>query len=126
MKIKFKDLSKKYQTKIKNLLPSKLTSKKNKFNATKITINNYKFDSKKESNRYLELLLLKKNNKIKYFIRQPIFDIGSGVIYKADFLIVELDNSIKIEDVKGFQTKTFKLKKKFVEDLYKIKINLLF
>ena len=51
-----------------------------------------------------------------------MFDLPGGVTYRADFIIFWSDGNVTIEDVKGFETSEFKLKKKMVEELYPINI----
>ncbi len=94
----------------------------NKYNAQQMKVDGIRFDSKKEAERYAELKLMQKNGDIKYFHRQPIFDMGSGVKYRADFLIVDKNNRITYEDVKGYKIKEFIRCKKLVEDKYPIEI----
>lgn len=96
-----------------------------KYYAQRQEVDGINFDSKKEARRYQALKQLQKVNEVKYFIRQPSFDIGAGVKYKADFLIVWTNGKVTIEDVKGYQTPTFKMKKKLVEAKYPIKIELI-
>lgn len=67
-----------------------------KFGAKPTYVDCIRFDSKAEANRFRKLLLLKKGGILKYFIRQPIFDIGGGVKARADFLNVYRASSEKI------------------------------
>lgn len=98
--------------------------KKNKYNAEKTTVDSITFDSKLEAKRYEELKLLQKCNKIKYFHRQVPFDLPGGIMYKADFQIFWSDGTVTYEDSKGVKTKEFIMKKKQVEAIYRIKIEL--
>jgi len=100
--------------------------RKNKYNNSKPTIDGITFDSKKEADYYCDLKLLKKAGKIKDFELQPKFWLlgpendkvtGNGVYYKADFKIINNDDSEAIVDTKGYKTQVFKLKKKWL--LYK-------
>jgi len=103
---------------------NKVLYKKNKYNAIKTKIDEISFDSKAEANRYIELKLLQRTNKIKWFIRQPKFDLPGSTSYRADFLIVWDNDKITIEDVKGVRTPSFIRAKKQVEALYPIKIEI--
>jgi hypothetical protein len=101
----------------------------NKYNAKKTEIDGVIFHSKKEANRYAELKLLmhaRGDDKIIEIELQPKFPIvvnGKKICtYIADFRIVYADRRIVIEDVKGFKTSIYKLKKKLVEAIYKINI----
>ncbi len=110
--------------------------KRNKYGATKIHAHGIKFDSKKEYKRYNELNLLVKAGEIQSFVHQvPFIYTHEGVKmfkYIADYVIINLDGSRRVEDVKGFDKKTkkfrttplFNLKKKLIEAQHKIKIEL--
>ena len=79
------------------------------------------FDSKKEALRFDKLLLLAKQGIIKNLVLQPEFEIIPTVKhnnktlckikYIADFKY-EQDNKKIIEDVKGFKTDVYNLKKR--------------
>jgi len=62
---------------------------------------------------------------VTFFLRQPSFDLGGGRRYRADFLIFWHDGHVSIEDVKGYQTKEFKLKKAIVEERYPIEVEII-
>ena len=98
-----------------------------KYKAVPTYIDGIRFASKKEAGRYCELKLLEKAGAISDLELQTKFPIilnnGKICTYKADFSYVQLLGSKRIvEDVKGFRTPVYKLKKKLVEALYKIKI----
>lgn len=101
-----------------------------KYHNKKVTVDNYVFDSIAESKRYKELCLLEKANKIKSLELQPKFELQEAFIkngkrykaitYTADFMYLDVEkNCIVVEDVKGFETKEFKLKQKMFEHKYK-------
>lgn len=101
--------------------------KPHKYGAKKTEVDGFLFSSWGEAKRYSELKLLEKANEIKNMELQPRFPcMVNGVLvcdYFADFRY--FDNSKKeivIEDFKGMRTPVFKLKKRLVEALYKIKI----
>ena len=94
-----------------------------KFNAVKTIRDGIKFPSKKEARRYDALCLLQQARKIVMFLRQPLFDLGGGTTYKADFLIFWADGTCTIEDVKGVKTKAFLKAKKQVEAKYPVEIH---
>lgn len=96
-----------------------------------VVVNNIRFQSKKESIRYLylqnELKLGKITNlrlQVKYEL-QPSFKINNKTIrsinYIADF-VYEKDNKIIVEDVKGFRTKEYKIKAKMFAYKYGVEI----
>lgn len=93
-----------------------------KFKAIQSEVDNIKFSSLKEKKRYLELKILKQQGEIVFFLRQTPFHLSGGVKYLCDFLVFWKDGTVTIEDVKGFKTPMYILKKKQVEELYPIEI----
>lgn len=100
----------------------------NKYHNRKTTVDGIKFDSKAEAKRYTELKLLQKAKLITDLELQPKFELQPkyknnkgenirAIIYKADFSYTEGNKKI-VEDVKGMETKEFKLKKKLLEYKY--------
>lgn len=98
-----------------------------KYHAKKCEYNGIKFDSKKEMNRYKELLLLQRGNVINGLSLQVPFTLiekskyGRNIRYIADFVYQENGETI-VEDVKGFKTDVYKLKKRLFEEKYGIAI----
>lgn len=105
-----------------------------KYNNKKVTVNGQVFDSKKEANRYKELLLLEKSGAIKDLRMQVKFtlipaqrDEATGKVierecsYKADFVYSEGEKTV-VEDVKGFRTKEYIIKRKLMLWRYGIRI----
>jgi hypothetical protein len=88
------------------------------------------FDSKREANRYSELKIMEKAGIINSLKLQPEFKCmvnGKKVCtYKADFEYLMVDDIgpqgqigyYIVEDVKGFKTPVYRLKKKLVEACY--------
>lgn len=95
---------------------------KHKFNAKSCETDGIKFASKKELKRYTELKMLQQQSKIIFFLRQVPFHLPGNNKYVCDFMIFWCDNTVTIEDVKGFKTETYKIKKKLVESVYPITI----
>lgn len=104
--------------------------KYSKYKAIKTTVDGIKFDSKKEARRYQELKLLERGGHIKDIELQPRFnfvlnDVKMG-FYKADFRYklrhYENDYRDIVEDVKGFKTPMYNLKKKMMLAFHGIKI----
>lgn len=101
----------------------------NKYHNTRITVDGMKFDSKKEYNRYCQLRTLERAGIIKNLERQveyiliDKFKTPDGTqrktSYIADFKYIENGEMI-VEDVKGFKTDVYKLKKKMMFDKYGI------
>ena len=96
-----------------------------KYRAKSITIDGFFFPSLKEGRRYMDLKILLRAGKISELVRQPVFEIVMNGIkcgeYWADFGYLE-NGQRKVEDVKGFKTDVYKLKKKLVEAQYGIQI----
>lgn len=105
-----------------------------KYNSKKTIVDGQKFDSRKEAERYQELLLLERVGAIKNLSRQVKFvlipsqrDEATGKIierecsYRADFEYTE-DGKTIVEDVKGFRTKEYIIKRKLLLWRYGIKI----
>ena len=95
---------------------------KSKYNAKKTNVDGHTFDSQKEADYYCELKLQLQAKEIKGFCLQPTFILAEGLKYKADFIIFNNDGTSEIIDVKGFQTKEYKIKKKVFEDKFALKI----
>ena len=106
--------------------------KKTKYNSKRTTVDGISFHSKAEAKRYMELRLLEKANKIYNLNLQPKFDCvveGEKICtYRADFEYwirngdFSPDDKYICEDVKGFRTQVYNIKKKLVEALHGIKI----
>jgi len=100
-----------------------------KYHAVKTTIDGITFDSKREATRYQELKLLQRSGLIMGLELQPVFQLlvktGKSVgKYKADFKYFDpTKKEWIVEDSKGVRTPVYRLKKKIIEEVYKIKIN---
>ncbi len=95
-----------------------------KFKATPTIRDGRRFASKKEAKRYGELKHLQEAGEVLFFLSQvslPLSDSGK-VKYVCDFLIFWTNGSVTFEDVKGFRTPQYKMKKKLVEERYPIEI----
>jgi len=97
---------------------------RHKFNAIRTEVDGIKFDSKKEAKYYVNLKLRKQSGEIVFFLRQVSIDLPGKVKYRVDFLEFHNDGTVHFVDVKGMETAMFKLKKKQVEALYPIEIEL--
>lgn len=116
---------------IKNML-----GKGNKYKNVSIMYDKYKFDSKKEGERYLFLKDLLKRGKIKDLKLQPSFLLQDGfkyngkkiqsIKYIGDFSYIEvLTKENVVEDVKGMKTNIYRLKKKLFLKKYGTKYKFL-
>lgn len=94
-----------------------------KYGAKKTEVDGITFDSKSEAKRYQELKLLERGGAIKNLSLQPRFLLQEGFVnihtgkkeraieYVADFQYDENGITI-VEDVKGFKTSDYKIKRK--------------
>ena len=92
-----------------------------KYHSTKTVIDGITFDSKKEADRYAELKLLQKAGQISELILQPEYTLQPQFVrdgkkiqpikYRGDFAYIEGDKVV-VEDVKGFKTKEYAIKRK--------------
>ena len=101
-----------------------MRSYRSKYGAKKVTVNGITFDSKKEANRYRELVLLERAGLIQNLQRQVKYElipsqrIDGKVVerachYVADFFYTENGKRI-VEDAKGYKTPEYKIKKKLM------------
>lgn len=120
-------------------LPQK---RRSKYGAQKTTVDGIVFDSKRESERYGELKLLEKAGEIWELELQPVYRLvmesTTGTLFvAAQALAGTRDRSVGewrgdfryhtragrvVEDVKGFRTPVYRLKKRMVEAQYNIVI----
>ena len=100
----------------------------NKYGAKKVTApDGQKFDSKKEYKHYVVLKLLERAGKISDLQRQVRFELipkqdgETACHYVADF-VYQKDGKRIVEDVKGYKTEVYKIKKKLMLYVHGIKI----
>lgn len=105
-----------------------------KYHNRKTVVNGQTFDSKKEANRYSELLLLERagaihdlRTQVKYVLIPSQRSKETGKVverecsYKADFVYTEGGETV-VEDVKGYRTKEYIIKRKLMLHVYGIRI----
>lgn len=98
---------------------------RSKYHAKPTYVGGIRFASKKEASRYTELCLLANNYKIQGLKCQVKFPLikkskyGREVRYIADFVYYE-NGELVVEDVKGYKTDVYKLKKRMMAELYGI------
>ena len=97
---------------------------RSKYGNKKITVGGETFDSRREYDRYRELVLLVRAGKIHDLVRQVKFElvpaqregkkvVERAVYYIADFTYWEGDKMI-VEDAKGVRTDAYILKRKLM------------
>ena len=119
-----------------------------KYHSKKTVIDGITFDSKKEAERYSELKLLERCGAISNLELQKVYElipaqyemyerygkngqrlkdgkkcIEKSCVYKADFVYIDNETGQQVvEDVKGFRTEEYKIKKKLMLYIHGIKI----
>jgi hypothetical protein len=124
-----------------------MSKRPHKYRAVPTVIDGIRFASKKEAARYGQLKMLEKAGEIRNLTLQPVYPLFAHTrtitqrgkltyeavkcgTYKADFRYEVQGLSASenerwhavIEDVKGFKTPVYRLKKKWVEAQYGIKV----
>lgn len=103
-------------------------AERSKYHAIRTEYNGITYDSKAEARFAQELDLKVKAGQIKYWLRQIPFYLPAGIVYRCDFMVVHEDPAgeqgqwVQYFDVKGMDTPVSKLKRKQVEALYPVKI----
>ena len=111
----------------RNKIPPGL-SHYNKFHAKTTEADGIKFGSKKEARIFRELQARQHNGELKFFLLQVPFilpgktDSGRRFKHYLDFMAVRHDGEIEYIEVKGRDLPMGKLKRRQVEELYGIKI----
>lgn len=98
-----------------------------KYGNRKTIVDGIKFDSKAEAERYKELRMMEQSGVIADLKCQPKFQLiptfvkngktFRGINYIADFSYTQ-DGRTVVEDVKGYKTEVYKLKRKMFEFYY--------
>lgn len=112
--------------------------RRSKYGNKKVTVFGITFDSKREAQRYLELVSMERAGKIKNLQTQvpfelipPIRDNNDKLIqrscdYVADFVYSTVSDdgttTRVVEDAKGYRTEVYKIKKKLMLWQYGIRI----
>jgi dsDNA-binding SOS-regulon protein len=108
-------------------------TRRHKYGAQRTEVDGVKFSSKAEARRYQELRLLEKAGEVKELELQPKFPLhapqrGSSQHEKVSTYIADFryrrgpKGVLVIEDVKGMRTPLYRLKKKWMEVQYGLKI----
>ena len=97
-----------------------------KYNAKRVSLDGFNFDSTMEAQRYAELKILEKAGEIRElkihpeYVLEPSF-IKNGktfrkIVYEADFSYTDTKTQEEIvEDVKGYKTDVYRLKRRLFE-----------
>lgn len=103
------------------------SNSRSKYGNIRFQMDGFSFDSKAEARRYAELKILLRQNKIRDLELQKEYELVPAyrdaitgkmirpVYYKADFVYYDIENEkTVIEDVKGYKTDAYKIKKKLM------------
>jgi hypothetical protein len=112
-----------------------------KYRNKKVEVDGYTFDSKKEAATYLELKACKASGEIVNFEMQKRFElipaqfedtlvngkrktrcVERAITYLADFVVYYPDGEVVVLDCKGFKMEVYRIKKKLMYMVHKIKI----
>lgn len=103
-----------------------------KYHAKKTRLDGLTFDSQKEAQRYAELKLLERAGQIHSLRRQVKYElipaqkihgrtVERACSYIADFVYEENGQTV-VEDVKGFRTKDYLIKRKLMLERHGIQV----
>lgn len=95
---------------------------RHKFRNKPTVQNGTRYASKREASFAGQLELLKRAGKVLFWLEQVPVKLPGNTRYVCDFVVFEEDGTVRFVDVKGFSTEVFKIKKRMVEDLYPIEI----
>ena len=95
---------------------------RHKFGAVRTVKDGISFPSKAEARFYDELVMRQRGGDVLFFLRQVPFHLPGGVRYVVDFQVFHSDGRVRFIDVKGLETPEFITKKKLVEALYPVEI----
>lgn len=86
-------------------------------------VDGIRFDSKREARYYEQLKLRKAAGEVAYWLRQVPIHLPGGTRYVIDFLVFFSDGRApEYVDVKGRETKEFRIKRREVEHHYPLKV----
>lgn len=103
-----------------------LAAKPSKYKNKWVKYNGQTFQSQAECDRYIALLHLWQTGKILKFVRQKLFKLViNGVqitTYRCDFFVTTLEGGYEVEDIKGFITEEYLIKKRLMQVIYGVVI----
>lgn len=97
---------------------------RHKFGAIPCERDGLKFPSKLERSYYDRLQILQRAGEVLFFLRQIPFDLPGKVRYVCDFQVFYANGDVSFVDTKGKDTALSQAKRKMVEDLYPVTIEI--
>jgi hypothetical protein len=95
-----------------------------KFKAKPVNDDGNKFQSTIEWKYFKHLQLMQKSGEVLFFLRQVPFYLPGGTKYVVDYQIFTSDGRVRFVDVKGMSTPLFETKKRIVESIYPVEIEI--
>ncbi len=96
--------------------------KRSKYGNVVTMVDGIRFDSKREARYFEQLKLRQQAGEVHFWLRQVPMHLPGGTKYVLDFLVFLRDGNVDFVDVKGRETKEFRIKKREVEHHYPIKV----
>ena len=119
------------KVRVSNLCSEPPAKRRHKYGAQSVMDGDDRFDSKRELARYKQLLQMQRAGIISEITRQVVFELAPACIiggrkkpplkYIADFCYSENGAEI-VEDVKGFKTKEYRIKRHLMQTVHGIAI----
>ena len=106
----------------KNAIQPPTLPRKSKYRAVKTQVDGMTFDSKKEARIYAALNC---RPDVKFILRQIPFAIPGGFKHRVDFMLYHHDGTVSFAEAKGYDNRLGNLKRRQVEELYGITIEVL-
>lgn len=97
---------------------------RHKFQAKPCELDGFKFPSKLEARYYQRLKHRQQAGEVVFFLRQVPLHMPGGGKLVIDFVEFHADGSVHFVDAKGVETSEFKTKRRVVESVYPITIEL--
>jgi hypothetical protein len=85
-------------------------------------VDGVRFPSKKEAAYYEALKARRDEGDVVFFLMQCPFHLPGKIKYIVDFVVFLTDGTVEFVDVKGYETKEFRLKKRLVEAEYPVEL----
>lgn len=96
--------------------------RRHKYNAKPTVVDGIRFDSKGEAGYYVDLKARVAAGEVVMFLRQVPFHLPGGTKLVVDFQEFHADGSVHFVDFKGQETDAFKIKRREVEAIYPVTI----
>lgn len=95
---------------------------RHKYGNTRVKRDGVTYASKAEARYADKLRVLQAAGDVVMFLEQTPLRLPGGTKYVVDFVVFYRDGTVAWVDVKGHQTETFKVKKREIEAIYPIEI----